>query len=108
MKTLHIKILSILSLAALTLNTSCKKYLDVNTDPNNPTSVSAANRLVGAITTTSGASMWRGSREIAGLVQYGATQLNTGTNRNADNGAIQLLIFSGKMLMYIRCQIVLT
>ncbi|MBB5637590.1 hypothetical protein HDF26_000444 [Pedobacter cryoconitis] len=84
MKTLHIKFLSVLSITALTITTSCKKYLDVNTDPNNPTSVSAANRLVGAITTTNGASMWRGSREIAGLVQYGTTQLNTGTNRNAE------------------------
>lgn len=84
MKTLHIKAISILSLAAITLSISCKKYLDVNTDPNNPTTVSAANRLVGAITTTSGASMWRGSREIAGLVQYGTTSLNTGTNRNAE------------------------
>lgn len=84
MKALYIKVISVLSLAALTLVTSCKKYLDVNTDPNNPTSVSAANRLVGAITTTNGAAMWRGSREIAGLVQYGTTQLNTGTNRNAE------------------------
>ncbi|MET3114308.1 hypothetical protein AAKU52_002042 [Pedobacter sp. CG_S7] len=84
MKTLYIKAISVLSIAALTVNTSCKKYMDINTDPNNPTEVTAANRLVGAITTTNGASMWRGSREIAGLVQYGTTKLNTGTNRNAE------------------------
>ena len=64
--------------------TSCKKYLDVNKDPNNPTQIPAHSRLVGAITTTNGASMWRGAREIAGATQYGVTRLLTGTNRNAE------------------------
>jgi hypothetical protein len=64
--------------------TSCKKYLDVNTDPSNPTSIAAHARLVGAITTTNGSSMWRGAREIAGVTQYGVTKLLTGTNRNAE------------------------
>jgi hypothetical protein len=63
---------------------SCKKFLDVNKDPNNPTSVPAHSRLVGAITTTNGASMWRGAREMAGTMQYGVTKLLTGTNRNAE------------------------
>lgn len=63
---------------------SCKKFLDVNTDPNNPTTMPAHNRLIGAITTTSGSSMWRGEREIAGVTQYGVTKLLTGTNRNAE------------------------
>lgn len=63
---------------------SCKKFLDVNVDPNNPTKVSAANRLVGAITTSNGAALWRSSREIVGATQYGVTKLLTGTNRNAE------------------------
>lgn len=69
---------------ALLLASSCKKFLDVNKDPNNPTEMPAHNRLIGAITTTNGASMWRGAREIAGVTQYGVTKLTTGTNRNAE------------------------
>ncbi|HWW42312.1 SusD/RagB family nutrient-binding outer membrane lipoprotein, partial [Pedobacter sp.] len=84
MKTLYIKGLSFLVLGALLSFSSCKKFLDVNTDPNNPTKVSAANRLVGAITTSNGAALWRGAREVAGLTQYGTTKLLTGTNRNAE------------------------
>jgi hypothetical protein len=63
---------------------SCKKFLDVNKDPNNPTQIPAHTRLIGAITTTNGASMWRGSREVVGLTQYAATKLTTGSNRNAE------------------------
>jgi hypothetical protein len=84
MKTLYIKGLSFLVLGVLLSFSSCKKFLDVNVDPNNPTKVSAANRLVGAITTSNGAAMWRGSRELAGLTQYGVTKLLTGTNLNAE------------------------
>eukprot|EP01133_Synstelium_polycarpum_P004663 gene4663-5448_t len=73
--------MAVLSLLSVS---SCKKFLDVNNDPNNPTKVSAANRLVGAITTSNGAALWRGSREIAGLTQYGVTKLTTGTNLNAE------------------------
>ncbi|GAB3985240.1 hypothetical protein GCM10028807_00050 [Spirosoma daeguense] len=73
-----------LSLGMALLTTSCKDYLDVNKDPNLPTQVPAANRLVGAITTTNGAAMWRGAREIAGVTQHGVTKLTTGTNRNAE------------------------
>lgn len=73
------------SLAAILLSaSSCKKFLDVNKDPNNPTAMPAHNRLVGAITTTNGASMWRGAREIVGVTQYGVTRNTTGTNRNAE------------------------
>ncbi len=72
-----------LGLMSLSL-TSCKDYLDINDNPNNPAAVSAANRIAGAITTTNGASMWRGAREIAGVTQYGLTALTTGTNRNAE------------------------
>ncbi|WP_128548027.1 SusD/RagB family nutrient-binding outer membrane lipoprotein [Larkinella soli] len=71
-------------LATVLFATSCQEYLDVNKDPNNPTQVPAASRLVGAITTTNGAAMWRGAREIAGVTQYGVTKLTTGTNRNAE------------------------
>ncbi|GAA4788236.1 SusD/RagB family nutrient-binding outer membrane lipoprotein [Olivibacter ginsenosidimutans] len=64
--------------------TACKKYLDVNIDPENPTKVPAASRIIGAITTSNGAAQWRGSREIAGVTQYGLTGKTTGSNRNAE------------------------
>ncbi|KAI9550490.1 hypothetical protein GHT06_003667 [Daphnia sinensis] len=57
---------------------------DVNKDPNNPTKISAASRLIGAITTSNGSAMWRGSREVAGLTQYGTTKLITGANASAE------------------------
>lgn len=84
MNTIYKKGLVCLVLVAAIIAPSCKKFLDVNTDPNNPTKVTAANRLVGAITTSNGAAMWRGGREIAGLTQYGVTKLLTGTNLNAE------------------------
>ncbi len=71
-------------LVGLLTTGSCKKFLDVNKDPNNPTTMPAHNRLIGAITTTNGSSMWRGTREIAGVMQYGVTKLLTGANRNAE------------------------
>lgn len=67
------------------LQASCKNYLDVNDDPNNPTKVSAANRIAGAISTSNGAAQWRGAREVAGITQYGLTAItSTGSNRNAE------------------------
>ncbi|MHA4808622.1 SusD/RagB family nutrient-binding outer membrane lipoprotein [Flavitalea flava] len=66
--------------SGLMLSVSCKKYLDVNKDPNNPSVVSAANRLVGAITTSNGAAMWRGAREVAAITQYGCAK----TRNNAE------------------------
>lgn len=84
MTTIYKKGIAYTVMAVLLLTVSCKKFLDVNTDPNNPTKVPAANRLVGAITTSNGAALWRGSREVAGLTQYGVTKLLTGTNRNAE------------------------
>ncbi|WP_257666757.1 SusD/RagB family nutrient-binding outer membrane lipoprotein [Parapedobacter tibetensis] len=64
---------------------SCSNYLDINDDPNNPTKVSAANRIAGAISTSNGAAQWRGTREIAGVTQYGLTAITaSGTNRNAE------------------------
>ncbi|MCC9136759.1 SusD/RagB family nutrient-binding outer membrane lipoprotein [Pontibacter silvestris] len=83
MKKRYFKI-KLLFIASLLFNTSCESYLDINDDPNLPTSVPAHSRLVGAITTSNGASMWRGSREVAGVTQYVATALTTGTNRNAE------------------------
>lgn len=77
-------VMAYLVLGTMLLNSSCKKYIDVNKDPNNPTKISAANRLVGAITTSNGAALWRGTREISGTVQYGVTKLRTGTNLNAE------------------------
>ncbi|EFK58424.1 SusD/RagB family nutrient-binding outer membrane lipoprotein [Sphingobacterium spiritivorum] len=59
--------------------TSCTKYLDVNEDPNNPSKVEAASRVAGAITTSSGAAQWRGTREIAAVMQYtGLQTINSG------------------------------
>lgn len=72
------KIIAALVSCALILGTSCRKYLDVNKDPNNPSQVSAANRLVGAITTSNGAALWRGSREVAAICQYACAE-----NRNS-------------------------
>lgn len=83
MKKINNKI-SCLVLGTVLLTASCKKYLDVNKDPNNPTKIAAASRLVGAITTSSGAALWRGSREVVGLTQYGVTKQIAGTNRNAE------------------------
>jgi hypothetical protein len=79
----HIPVLLIITVIALSIS-SCKKYLDVNRDPSNPSEVPAHARLIGAITTTNGASMWRGAREIAGVTQYGTTRFLDGTNRNAE------------------------
>ena len=72
------KEISILVLGIFFLSTSCKKYLNVNKDPNNPSQVSAANRLVGAITTSNGAALFRGSREVNAITQYGCAE-----NRNS-------------------------
>lgn len=63
--------LGLMALSAALTFTSCEKYLDVNADPNNPAKVEAASRIAGAITTSSGAAQWRGTREIAGVMQYG-------------------------------------
>ncbi|WP_374164991.1 SusD/RagB family nutrient-binding outer membrane lipoprotein [Arcticibacter sp. MXS-1] len=63
---------------------ACNSYLDVNVDPDNPTKVPAASRIVGAITLTNGAAMWRGAREVAAVSQYAATKLTTGSNLNAE------------------------
>lgn len=84
MKHVMNKISYVIISVSLLATSSCKKFLDVNKDPNNPTALPAHTRLIGAITTTNGASMWRGAREIAGTTQYGVTKLLTGTNRNAE------------------------
>lgn len=83
-KTINHIIIAASLLAVTGSFSSCKKFLDVNKDPNNPTQIPAHTRLIGAITTTNGASMWRGTRELVGVMQYGATKLTTGTNRNAE------------------------
>jgi len=82
MKTKHIKLILIVAFSVII--SACEKYLDINDDPNNPTKVSAANRIAGAITTSNGAAQWRGSREVAGVTQYGLTSLTSGSNRNAE------------------------
>ncbi len=62
----------ILSISMLTI-TSCNDFLDVNADPNNPQIIPLENRLIGSITMTNGAAMWRGAREISAVTQYGAS-----------------------------------
>lgn len=51
---------------------SCQDFLDINNDPNNPQNIPLENRLIGAITMSNGASMWRGAREITAVTQYAA------------------------------------
>jgi hypothetical protein len=70
--------ISILVIFSLLLS-SCDGFLDVNSDPNNPQNIPVEGRLVGAITMTNGASMWRASREIAAVCQYAVA----GTASNA-------------------------
>jgi hypothetical protein len=59
---------------------ACQDFLDVNADPNNPQNIPLESRLVGAITMSNGASMWRGAREIAAVCQYASAP-------TASNGA---------------------
>lgn len=59
---------------------SCQDFLDINDDPNNPQSIPLESRIIGAITMTNGASMWRAAREIAAVCQYAAAP-------TASNGA---------------------
>lgn len=67
------KLYMAVGIMAMTLvSTSCEDFLDVNQDPNNPSSIPVENRIIGAITMTNGASMWRGAREITAVVQYAA------------------------------------
>lgn len=67
------KYLAYLFLAvALLATSSCEDFLDVNADPNNPQYIPVESRLIGAITMSNGASMWRGAREIAAVCQYAA------------------------------------
>ncbi|MBU6168786.1 MAG: RagB/SusD family nutrient uptake outer membrane protein [Bacteroidetes bacterium] len=59
------------------LSNSCKDFLDVNADPNNPQAIPLESRLVGAITMSNGASMWRAAREIAAVCQYASAPTAT-------------------------------
>lgn len=69
MKRLSIVVLTAFGL----LLSACQDFLDVNADPNNPQEIPLESRLVGAITMTNGAAMWRGSREITAVSQYAAS-----------------------------------
>lgn len=64
--------------------TTCDDFLNINDDPNLPTTVPAHSRLVGAITTANGSSMWRASREVAAVMQYAANAKTTGSYRDAE------------------------
>jgi hypothetical protein len=76
MKRLSIIVLVVSALMA----SACQDFLDVNADPNNPQDIPLESRLIGAITMSNGASMWRAAREVAAVCQYAAA----GT---ASNGA---------------------
>ncbi|WP_448636701.1 hypothetical protein [Pedobacter panaciterrae] len=93
MNTIYKKGLVCLVLVAAIIAPSCKKFLDVNTDPNNPTKVTAANRLVGAITTSNGAAMWRGGREIAELNPVWCNQTFNGNQPECRDLALYRKLF---------------
>ena len=59
------------------LGSACQDFLDVNADPNNPQAIPLESRLVGAITMSNGASMWRAAREIAAVCQYASAPTAT-------------------------------
>ncbi|WP_425421299.1 SusD/RagB family nutrient-binding outer membrane lipoprotein [Phaeodactylibacter xiamenensis] len=69
MKYLYIIVLTTIGL----LLSSCQEFLDINADPNNPQEIPLESRLIGAITMTNGAAMWRGAREVSAVCQYTAS-----------------------------------
>lgn len=83
MKNKHLKIGSIL-LLVLFLGSACEDFLSVNDNPNLPSQVPPENRILGAIRTSNGAAMWRGTREVSAITQYGTTRNTTGGFHNAE------------------------
>ena len=69
MKRLSIVVLTAFGL----LLSACQDFLDINADPNNPQEIPIESRLIGAITMTNGAAMWRGTREVTAVCQYAAS-----------------------------------
>ena len=57
-------------LLLLTVTYSCDDFLDVNDDPDAPSTVALDLRLEPMIRLSNGAAMWRGTREIAAVMQY--------------------------------------
>lgn len=64
-------------IASVLIIHSCQDFLDVNADPNNPQNIPLESRLVGAITMSNGASMWRAAREVAAVCQYASAPTAT-------------------------------
>ncbi|MFO8029213.1 MAG: SusD/RagB family nutrient-binding outer membrane lipoprotein [Cyclonatronaceae bacterium] len=83
MKINFLKISSML-LAVLLMAGACDDFLSVNENPNLPSEVPPENRILGAIRTTNGAAMWRGTREVSAVTQYGTTRNTTGGYHNAE------------------------
>lgn len=83
MKSKFLKISSLFILM-LFAGTSCEDFLAVNDNPNLPSEVPAENRIIGAIRMSNGAAMWRGTREVSAVMQYGATRNTTGGFYNAE------------------------
>jgi hypothetical protein len=72
------KRISVLFLVAIALlGSACQDFLDVNADPNNPQNIPLESRLIGAITMSNGASMWRAAREVAAVCQYASAPTAT-------------------------------
>ena len=72
------KRISIMFLVAVALLAgACQDFLDVNADPNNPQNIPLESRLIGAITMSNGASMWRAAREVAAVCQYASAPTAT-------------------------------
>lgn len=67
------KLLYTFLVTGLLIASGCSDFLDINDDPNNPQSIPLESRLIGSITMTNGASMWRASREITAVCQYAAS-----------------------------------
>lgn len=62
------KIIALLLLVSVAF--SCEDYLDINDDPNAPANVALDLRIKPTILLTSGAAMWRGTREVVAVMQY--------------------------------------
>ncbi|MDG3581693.1 SusD/RagB family nutrient-binding outer membrane lipoprotein [Galbibacter pacificus] len=69
------KILKYIGIGVIIISTSCSDdYFDVNSSETAPTTTSLEPeyRIQGAIENTTGTAQYRGSREVLGIVQYGA------------------------------------
>ncbi len=68
----------IIFILLISVSVSCEKFLDVNDDPNAPANVALDLRLKPTILMANGAAQWRGTREVAAIMQYVASSNGTG------------------------------